>query len=68
MEIGVNIPRDIAICGFDNDPGISILHPDLTTVDSPVQYIGKRAVQELFWRMSNPCAPYEVIKITSSIY
>lgn len=35
---------------------------------SIVQYIGKRAMQGLFWRMSNPDAPLEMIKITSSIY
>jgi len=67
-ESGLDVPKDIALCGFDNDPGASLLFPDLTTVDSHVQYIGKRALQELFWRIENPGAPYEAIKITSDIY
>ena len=68
MEIGLNVPQDIALCGFDNDPGISVLYPDLTTADSLVQYVGRRAIQAVLWRMSNPNAPFEVIKITSPIY
>jgi LacI family transcriptional regulator len=66
-EIGIEVPRDVAMCGFDNDPSISVLCPDLTTVDSHVQYVGSRAMQALFWRISNPDAPYEVIKLTSKV-
>ena len=68
MEMSLSVPRDIAICGFDNDPSHSILYPQLTTIDSRVQYVGRRAVQELLWRISNPDAPYELIKITSEIH
>ena len=67
-EVGLDVPKDIALCGFDNDPGTSLFFPELTTVDSHVQYIGKRALQELLWRIENPNAPYEAIKITSNIY
>ena len=68
LEIGYSTPRDFAICGFDNDPSVSVLYPQLTTVESHVNYIGGRAMQELFWRMTNPDAPYELIKITSKIH
>ena len=67
-EFGLEVPRDIAMCGFDNDPSIPLLFPDLTTVDSQVEYVGKRAMQELFWRIANPDAPFEVVKITSEVY
>ena len=67
-EAGLDVPKDLALCGFDNDPTLSVLYPELTTADSSTEYVGKRAVQKLFWRLANPEAPYEVIKITSNIY
>ena len=66
-ELGLSVPQDVALCGFDDDPSISFLAPGLTTIDSRVQYVGKRAAQELFWRMENPDAPREVLKIASSV-
>ncbi|MCL2361474.1 MAG: LacI family DNA-binding transcriptional regulator [Defluviitaleaceae bacterium] len=67
-EVGVDVPRDIALCGFDNDKRLAALYPDLTTADSSAEYMGKRAMQQLSWRLANPTAPYEVIKITSNVY
>jgi len=67
-EEGLDVPSDIALCGYDNAPYLSALFPDLTSVDSRVEYMGKRAMQALAWRLQNPGAPYEVIKITSQIY
>jgi len=67
-EAGLDVPKDIALCGFDNGASLAVLYPDLTTVDSSADYMGKRAMQQLSWRLENPTAPYEVIKITSKIY
>ena len=67
-EVGMDVPSDIALCGYDNAPYLSALFPDLSSIDSRVEYMGKRAMQELLWRLANPDAPYEVIKITSQIY
>jgi len=67
-EAGLDVPKDIALCGFDNGANLAVLYPDLTTVDSRADYMGKRAMQQLSWRLENPTAPYEVIKITSKIY
>jgi len=67
-EAGLDVPKDIALCGFDNDKRLSALYPDLTTADSSAEYMGKRAMQQLSWRLENPDAPYEVIKITSNVY
>jgi len=67
-EAGLDVPKDIALCGFDNDKRLAALYPDLTTADSCAEYMGKRAMQQLSWRLDNPNAPYEVIKITSNVY
>ena len=67
-EQGLDVPRDIALCGFDNDHRLAILYPELTTTDSYAEYMGKRAKQKLNWRLNNPDAPYEVVKLRGQIY
>ena len=46
-ERGYRIPEDIAIVGFDNVPMCTYLEPNLTTVNVPVKYMGKMAVERL---------------------
>lgn len=46
-EFGLKIPEDISICGFDDDPLASMIHPKLTTVKQPGEEIGKKAVEVL---------------------
>ena len=66
-EVGLKVPNDIALCGFDNDRRLAALYPELTTADSCAEYMGKRAMQQLFWRLNNLDAPYETIKVASSV-
>ena len=67
-DMGLDVPGDIALCGFDDDRRLAALYPDLTTVDSYAEYMGKRAMQKLYWRLNNPNEPYEVVRISSKIY
>jgi DNA-binding LacI/PurR family transcriptional regulator len=46
-EFGLKVPEDISVCGFDDDPLSSLLHPKLTTVKQPGEEIGKKAVEVL---------------------
>lgn len=46
-EFGLRVPEDISVCGFDDDPLSSLLHPKLTTVKQPGYEIGKKAVEVL---------------------
>lgn len=43
-ELGLHIPRDISVVGFDNIDVASILNPGLTTYDQPRFLLGKLAV------------------------
>jgi DNA-binding LacI/PurR family transcriptional regulator len=51
-EKGLKIPDDIAFVGFANEPVISYLEPQLTTVVQPAYQIGKEAVN-LFFKQVN---------------
>lgn len=42
-----NIPNDIKVVGFDNMPLADFLYPPLTTVDVPIEKIGKNAIEKL---------------------
>lgn len=64
---GYKIPEDIAVTGFDNIHEAVIVEPHLTTVKIPKEELGKRAVEELFWRMKEPERPYEVIRIATEV-
>lgn len=47
QQLGLRVPEDISITGFDDVPQASSLHPALTTVHTPIEEIGRTAVREL---------------------
>lgn len=46
-KLGMQIPGDIAITGFDDTPVSEIVWPPLTTIHQPLRRIGARAVELL---------------------
>ncbi|MDV6331903.1 LacI family DNA-binding transcriptional regulator [Asticcacaulis sp. 201] len=44
-KVGLNIPQDLSIVGFDDTPVSEIIWPPLTTVHQPLKTIGYRAVE-----------------------
>lgn len=46
-EHGLEIPEDMALVGFSNNPISSLIEPSLTTVEQPAYEIGKRAAELL---------------------
>lgn len=46
-SIGVHVPNDIAIAGFNNDPISAVIEPPLTTINQPDSEMGKMASQML---------------------
>ena len=52
-EMGFQIPRDIAVIGFDNMPLSTYIEPPLTTVHVPKQYMGQMAVDRLIQIMGD---------------
>ena len=58
-ELGVSIPTDLSVVGFDNIPEGALGEPPLTTVDQHVQELGRKAVQVLVEAITNP-EPHQV--------
>jgi LacI family transcriptional regulator len=49
-EIGLSIPKDISLVGFDDVPFASMLDVPLTTVSQMIQDMGRRAIDVLLTR------------------
>jgi LacI family transcriptional regulator len=61
-ERGVEVGRDVGIVSCNHEPALLAgLHPALTTIDIHAERVGRRAVEQLAWRMAHrEEAPVEV--------
>jgi LacI family transcriptional regulator, galactose operon repressor len=66
-ELGVRIPEDIALVGFDDMPWSGELYSPLTAVSQPTYELGQEAVQLLMRRISQPAAPYRTIVLQTRL-
>lgn len=46
-ELGLRVPQDLSVVGFDNIPESALCTPRLSTVNQPIQTMGERAVEML---------------------
>lgn len=46
-ELGLSVPGDVSVVGFDNDEVASYLRPELSTIALPHEEMGRRAVKLL---------------------
>ena len=46
-ELGLRVPDDISVVGFDNIPGSALSSPPLTTVDQSIRSMGRQAATML---------------------
>ena len=50
-EMGLRVPEDVAIVGFDDIPAASLVHPALTTIAQYPEQLGRRAAELIFERL-----------------
>jgi DNA-binding LacI/PurR family transcriptional regulator len=66
-EAGLNIPKDIAICGFSDDIRARLLKCPLTTVYQPSESIGRKAAEKLIKVIENKDEPIENIDLLTDL-
>jgi len=51
--LGLDVPRDLSVIGFDNVPESALSEPPLTTIEQPIQQMGFEAVELLIGLIEN---------------
>jgi len=66
-ELGVRIPSDIAVVGFDDMPWATALQPPLTVVAQPTYEVGRTAAQLLLDRLHEPHRPIQKVVLKTKL-
>ena len=56
-RLGMRVPEDVAVVGFDDIPIARLYEPPLTTVAQPLYEMGARATQAILDRVQDPDLP-----------
>ena len=66
-ELGLDVPDDVAVVGFDDLPQAMVTFPFLTVVAQPAIEMGKRAVAVLLERLANPDGPAQDVVLPTEL-
>ena len=67
QDLGISIPSDLSIIGFDDISLASYTNPRLTTIHQDKQEIGELAVKQLLKRIQSPELPAERILLPTQL-
>jgi len=56
-ELGLRIPEDVALAGFDETSWQALLEPAITVLAQPTDVIGRTAIELLMGRVADPALP-----------
>ncbi len=59
QQFGLNIPKDVAVVGFDDIYATQLLNPRLTTVHVPIDELGMKAIRYLLKMISGEVDPHK---------
>ena len=60
-RLGIRVPQDLALIGYDNSPVAGLSMVDLTSIDQDGPRLGKLGAEALFTRMSGRSAPEHIL-------
>lgn len=53
QKYNINVPNQLAVLGFDDQPIASLMSPNITTIQQPIQLMGKMAAESLIVALEN---------------
>ncbi|AHJ62181.1 Transcriptional repressor [Granulibacter bethesdensis] len=63
-SLGLSIPQQLGLAGFDNDHWTELVGPGMTVMAQPVEEIGRMAMDMLFSRLRDPDQPVRKIVLS----
>jgi len=60
-ELGLVVPHDLSVVGYDNTPTARMLHIGLTSIDNADRLSGRRAGEILVARLADPGLPPSIV-------
>ena len=66
-HVGLSVPRELSVVGFDNVPESVLSRPTLTTVAQPIQQMGHRALTMLVAQLNGEAVEEHVILPTELV-
>lgn len=66
-QLGISVPNDVYLCGFDDSPESKVMTPSLTTVHIHSQIMGFSAVHLLLSRIKEPSLNFRTIHTETSL-
>ena len=67
QAVGIRVPADIAVTGFDDIHLGALLTPSLTTVRQPMRLLGERACSFLLERIADPALPRRAERLPTEL-
>lgn len=67
QRLGLEVPHDVSVVGFDNIPWCDLCSPPLSTIEIPISEMGVEAVQTLVRRIGAPDEPRRRISYAVSL-
>jgi len=64
---GLRVPGDVSVIGFDDIPQASLVRPGLTTVNQPLEKMGRVAAQKLLDLLKHPEKKAERIELPTEL-
>ena len=58
-DLGMKVPEDFAVVGFDDNEFAGLTRPTLTSVQQPGEIVGQKSVELLLRQINDPARPIE---------
>jgi len=66
-ELGIRVPAQMAVAGYSGTVLSTIVNPQLTTVEQPLDEMGCRAAELVLEKIADPSAPDRTVTLTACI-
>ncbi|MGD7045713.1 LacI family DNA-binding transcriptional regulator [Jeotgalibacillus proteolyticus] len=66
-KLGIKVPKELSVMGFDGVEWGTAVTPELTTMQQPIYQIGKKAAEMLLKRLENPKVSAEHVRLNAEL-